>query len=84
MEIAVTALAVLWAWEYLLLLSPVHIAAWFQPALVAGCAFGASYVPQGVVTACAVGGAVALLHRALQASDVAAVTRRARRGVPRI
>lgn len=84
MEIVVTALAVLWAWEYLLLLSPVHIAAWLQPALVAGCAFGAPHLPHGVVMACAVGGAVALLHRALQASDVAAVARRARHGVPRI
>lgn len=65
MELVVSALAVLWAWEYLLLLCPVIIPAWVQPALVVTCALGARHIPGSVLHVMAVAGGVALLHRLL-------------------
>lgn len=62
-HLVVSALAVLWAWEYLLTLSPLVLPAWMQPALVAGCALGVGHVPDRFVTAAACAGLVALLHR---------------------
>lgn len=83
MTLVVTALAVLWAWEYLLILSPVTVPTWMQPALVAGCAIGATHVPLWLLTAAAVGGLVALLHRIVAPAASAQVVRRTRR-LPRV
>lgn len=79
-NLLITALAILWAWEYLLILTPVRIPAWLQPALVAGCAIEAHRVPGWILTACAVAGAVALLHRVLTPTEVARVIPRRRSG----
>lgn len=64
-DLIVTALAVLWAWELLLALSPVQVPAWLQPVLVAGCATASVCLPPWALTAAAVSGAVAVLHRIL-------------------
>lgn len=62
----VTALAVFWAWEFVLVLLPWPVPAPVQPAVVAGLAYGAGYLPPAVVLAGAVAGAVALLHTLLR------------------
>lgn len=63
LDLVITALAVFWAWELILVASPLHPPAWLQPILVAGGALGAQYVPELFLTAAAVAGIVALLHR---------------------
>lgn len=83
MHLLVLALAVLWVWEYLLILLPIAIPAWLRPVLVAGCAVAAPHVAVWVLQAAAVAGAVALLHRYLtppQSPQI--VTRRRTRGLP--
>lgn len=62
LEILVLSLAVLWAWEFVLILSPVSIPAILQPPMVAGIAYGALSIPDEILLAGAVAGAVALLH----------------------
>lgn len=84
MHLATAILAVLWAWEYLLVLSPVSIPTWMQPALVAGCAIGSTHVSAWCLTAAAISGGVAVLHRVLAPSTVPAgvVVRRRTRRLP--
>lgn len=85
MELLIRALAVLWVWEYLRLLTPFAIPAWMQPALVAGCAVGVPHVTQRIVTALAVAGAVAVLHRAVAPVEASQVVVRQRvRRLPRL
>lgn len=79
-SLIVTALAVWWAWEYLLVLSPVAVPAWMQPALVAGCAAGAVHLPLALLTAAAAAGLVALLHRISAAPDTPRLVVRRRTG----
>lgn len=62
LRLLVLSLAVLWAWEFVLILTPVSIPAILQPLLVAGIAYGACYIPEQILLAGAVAGAVALLH----------------------
>lgn len=82
MHLLITALAVLWAWEYLLILCPVRIPAWLQPALVAGCAIGATHVPGWVINAAAVAALVALGHKLLSSTSDVVVHRTGRRIPP--
>lgn len=86
MHLLVAVLAVLWAWEWLLVLSPFGIPSWLQPALVAGCALGVPYVAEPFVTAGAVAGGVAVLHRFLTATSEAPrlMVRRSRSLLPRL
>jgi hypothetical protein len=62
LELLVLSLAVLWAWEFVLVLSPVSIPAIVQPPMVVGIAYGALHIPDKLLLAGAVAGAVALLH----------------------
>lgn len=63
LDLVITALAAFWAWELFLALSPLRPPAWLQPILVAGVALGAQYIPEPFLTAAAIAGIVALLHR---------------------
>jgi hypothetical protein len=78
MRLLTVALAVFWAWEYIRVVLPVPVPAWLQPALVAGLAFEARHVPTAYLTAAAVAGLVAVLHRYVTSSAETAqlVTRR--------
>lgn len=67
MSLIVIALAVLWAWEFILVLTPRQIPAPLQPVIVAAMAYGATYLPEKVLAAGAVAGAVAILHVGLRA-----------------
>lgn len=83
MLLLITALAVLWVWEYLLLLSPVHIPVWLQPIIVVGLAVAAPYVPDHILMIGAVAGAVALFHRHLAGREGhVGMTRPRTRGLP--
>lgn len=83
MHLLIVALAVLWAWEYLLILSPVRIHALIQPVLVAGAATQATRVPDWILFGMACAGAVALAHRFLSPpSPPQVVSRRSLRGLP--
>lgn len=62
LDVLLLAFAVLWAWEFVLVISPVRIPAFLQPILVAGIAYGGQYVPRAILLAAAVAGMVALLH----------------------
>lgn len=81
MDFIVAALAVFWAWELLLVISPLSPPPAIQPVLVAACALGAGVVPEPYLGAAAIAGAVALLHRVVAVSPT--VVQRARtRGLP--
>jgi hypothetical protein len=80
----VASLAVFAVWEYLIMVLPVSIPAWLQPALVAGFAVGASAVPPAVLRVLAVTGAVALCHALVTKPTLHDVRRPLRGRVPRL
>lgn len=61
MTLVLVALAAFALWEWLLLL-PVQVATWLQPALVVALASGLSLVPDRALLPLAAAGAVGLLH----------------------
>ena len=61
-DFLVLSLAVLWVWEFVLVISPIPIPAIVAPLVVAGISYGALHVPHDLLTAAGIAGAVALLH----------------------
>lgn len=62
MTLVLAALAVFWAWEFLLVLSPVRVPPFLQPPLVAGLGYLATLLSATVLFPAAIAGAVAILH----------------------
>lgn len=62
MHLLLTVLAVFFAWETLLSIVPSAVPGAVRPLMVAGLAYGSTYVPEPLLLAGAVAGAVGLLH----------------------
>lgn len=68
------AFATFITWEFVLTILPVQVHPRLQPIIVAGAAYGMTYVPHVYLLAVAAAGGVALLHRWLVPEPVEPLT----------